>query len=459
MPPDNPFLCSFVLRQHTPIIHFQHYLDGATLRATEVKPLLDKFLIEELGAEVCKKWIIPHSASQKDFKALAYKLRFEVVGESVSEDIEKPYKDKLGNDKTHPYPNFFGNMGKDYKDENLLKKFEYNPQVKGSIKSMHTDLIEKLADLDLLTKFFASYNFGTRKDKGFGSFMIDGITSMNYDKPIKEVDKSYHYCFNLTGLSNANSLDRYDTLFRHIDLFYRVLRAGLNLKYTNKGTKLYIKSALFSYVKSLSTPMQWEKRIIKQTFFLKDGVKRNGDPSYSGLESQQKNREKRKTLESAAQIKQHQEEFETLYYDKAPYNLVRDLLGFSPDESWLYYDNAKIIKTEAELKAGVWKDKKSGIERYASPIEFKPVYAADNKSCTVYIRLKDVNAGMLGKDFLIKTNGQDLPISTPAQLNLHNFFTYLKSSEFTARLAADLAKYPCDEATIIDKVFTSLKKL
>ena len=36
------------LKQHTPIIHFQHYQEGATLRASELKPKLDKFLIEKL---------------------------------------------------------------------------------------------------------------------------------------------------------------------------------------------------------------------------------------------------------------------------------------------------------------------------------------------------------------------------------------------------------------------------
>src|SRR6185503_1492446 len=39
----------FNLKQHTPIIHFQHDQDGATLRATEVKPKLDRFIIEKNG--------------------------------------------------------------------------------------------------------------------------------------------------------------------------------------------------------------------------------------------------------------------------------------------------------------------------------------------------------------------------------------------------------------------------
>lgn len=41
----------FTLKQHTPLIHFQHDQAGATLRATEVKPKLDQFIIEKLLME------------------------------------------------------------------------------------------------------------------------------------------------------------------------------------------------------------------------------------------------------------------------------------------------------------------------------------------------------------------------------------------------------------------------
>jgi len=40
-------LC-FKLKQHTPIIHFQADQKGATLRASELKPKLDRFLIDKL---------------------------------------------------------------------------------------------------------------------------------------------------------------------------------------------------------------------------------------------------------------------------------------------------------------------------------------------------------------------------------------------------------------------------
>ena len=35
------------LKQHTPLIHFQHSQEGATLRASEVKPKLDKYIIKK----------------------------------------------------------------------------------------------------------------------------------------------------------------------------------------------------------------------------------------------------------------------------------------------------------------------------------------------------------------------------------------------------------------------------
>ena len=39
------------LKQHTPLIHFQHDQEGATLRASEVKPKLDKFILTKLGGD------------------------------------------------------------------------------------------------------------------------------------------------------------------------------------------------------------------------------------------------------------------------------------------------------------------------------------------------------------------------------------------------------------------------
>ena len=54
------------LKQHTPLIHFQHDQEGATLRASEVKPKLDKFVLNNLTQNeylqgVKEGWIVKNA--------------------------------------------------------------------------------------------------------------------------------------------------------------------------------------------------------------------------------------------------------------------------------------------------------------------------------------------------------------------------------------------------------------
>ena len=54
------------LIQQSPMIHFQHDEEGAALRATDVKPRLDRFLIEEYKKEVRKQLEESNRASAED---------------------------------------------------------------------------------------------------------------------------------------------------------------------------------------------------------------------------------------------------------------------------------------------------------------------------------------------------------------------------------------------------------
>ena len=76
------------LKQVTPMIHFQHDSCGATLRASEVKPKLDRYIKRKYLAEhpnmtdeekkAYKKWFIGET------DALDYKMSIRAVG-----DLEK----------------------------------------------------------------------------------------------------------------------------------------------------------------------------------------------------------------------------------------------------------------------------------------------------------------------------------------------------------------------------------
>ncbi len=442
----NPFELTFSLRQHTPIIHFQHHQDGATLRATEVKPKLDRFLIERMGGidKVPKDWFI---GDGKNGHALDYKIKFTLLrSDEWTDYIEQPkYENErtrtnflqnerdLNKTKTGTYPAYFANMGKNYNEPETLKNFEYNKLIQCTIHSYHTDLIDKLSEKVKevenvpLRAFFAQHNFGSRSGKGFGSFLINNVPF-----PLT----GYTHVFEILELPNeTNHRSRFEYIFKHIDLFYRVLRAGINLK---NSPDLYAKSALFLYFQSKN--IQWEKKEIKKTFFLNDKLKRDGSLDYKGLTTQKSDRH----------------ESEALHYSNPSFHLVRDLLGFSPDESWHSY-KATISKKEAIQDAhGNWIEKnKDAIERWASPIFFKPVIKTSsivNDSCKVYIRLNNNNL-FTNKHFLINKR---LPISTPTTFSLDDYFNFLVTQfNINNHLEGDLDS---KEAEIIKQVFRSLTK-
>ncbi|MEZ4966906.1 MAG: hypothetical protein R2791_16805 [Saprospiraceae bacterium] len=63
----NDFKLEFTLKQHTPLIHFQHDQAGATLRATEVKARLDAFVTETWKLVSPKTWEKHKLTIQKGF--------------------------------------------------------------------------------------------------------------------------------------------------------------------------------------------------------------------------------------------------------------------------------------------------------------------------------------------------------------------------------------------------------
>ena len=81
----NDWQKEYKLVQHTPLIHFQHSEPHACLRATEVKPKLDRFLIEQLekddrfGDGRWKKWFVG-DGSQQSFD---YMMRITPNSEQV----------------------------------------------------------------------------------------------------------------------------------------------------------------------------------------------------------------------------------------------------------------------------------------------------------------------------------------------------------------------------------------
>ena len=148
------------LQQQTPLIHFQHDEPGACLRASEVKPKLDRFLLEQLGQgdrdegqRIAKSrgWLIG------DHPALDYKMRFE----AVKPEEREPQEPK-------PRGLFFGNVGKSEAESYMAVL--YGSGIDMTIICFHDDLKQTIESH--LHAFFLIHNFGTRQSKGFGSFVV-----------------------------------------------------------------------------------------------------------------------------------------------------------------------------------------------------------------------------------------------------------------------------------------------
>jgi len=213
------FKVTFTLKQHTPIIHFQSTQNGATLRATELKPKFDKFLLKYVED-------LPYKKSANGHKSLEYKVRIEP---NISQATTINSRESL----------FFGNMG-----EGEEKKY------KNSIKTFKIEFFTYLPELkEVINKnfeaFLANTNFGTRQSKGYGSFYIDKHKFNKKLIPYKV------YSFSSTNWE------------RDIKLLYSFLRQGINLP--RPKNPFYTKPAIFAYAKSKG--WQWDKKSIKESYF------------------------------------------------------------------------------------------------------------------------------------------------------------------------------------------------
>jgi hypothetical protein len=216
------FKLEFTLKQHTPIIHFQSEQSGATLRATELKPKLDRFLIEmfEKNQTDYKDFLI----SGKE-KALDYKVTIEAKGK-----IEKTLPNSFL---------FFSNNV--IKEESLKTKMLKAHSIKIEFFSFKTELIEQIdACID---DFLLTTNFGARSSKGYGGF------SRKNDNLEKRLKKYYPIVFKLSSTTKDWEND--------IDTIHKKLKAGINFR-------SYHKSLLFQYM--CTKNIRWEKRKIKQEF-------------------------------------------------------------------------------------------------------------------------------------------------------------------------------------------------
>lgn len=386
------------LKQHTPLLHFQHNQEGVVLRTTEVKPKLDRFIFEHLPEKEktakTEGWLI-----HGEENALNYKIK---IKQTQTFDKELLERDK--------FPTFFANMG------NAIDKklpIFYN-SLEITFFSLYDDLLDVIKDC--ISEFFFVTNFGTRQSKGFGSFYPEE-NSEGY-KPIQSIKSKK--CIIVSSFTvdipeGSSNVQKFNNLFTGIDYFTRMIRGGINIckplcfrndekrtpnkegigvklcnlrncKYTKDknclfkqtGSVFYLKSLLYKYLESKHT--QWDKKTIKDVLY--NMRYDNSDVS----------REK-------------------------GWYLYRDLLGLASESQ---YGNIhdKVLKSNND------------VERFSSPVFIKPIIINENQF-KVYVgyRILKNEENILNKQFNINLNikgtQKNFNISTPEVFNLEEYFNYI----------------------------------
>ncbi|MEI7587745.1 hypothetical protein, partial [Runella sp.] len=355
----NPFEIRCLLRQQTPMIHFQHEHPDATLRATELKAKLDKFIFKKLEKQYKEKadrdafwaahphWKVGNGKSEHD--ALDYKLRV-TPALSWTQPIEIPKVrdnqidlDRNGKPKLDNYPGFFGNLGDEHEQE-TEKKFRFATEpIPVTIFCLHDDLRDYIKTH--LPEFFYSHTFGTRQSKGFGAFKLvslDGLEKLpvhmsifRFQVTVNDQDLGRfidQYGIRFPGKKidreTAKEWLQQKQLFEHIELFHKSIRSGYN--HQNPG--YYQKSILFKYFRDPAQNIQWDKKSIKLSLF-----KRELD----------------------AQVSDYPKSDVLLFSDHTPDRLstngrrflVRDLLGLASDSDWgKEFGNQKVEKTNEVIQ-------------------------------------------------------------------------------------------------------------
>lgn len=401
------------LKQHTPLIHFQHDQDGATLRASEVKPKLDRFILSKLGdgnyeagVQIAKKngWLVGNG----DHPSLNYKMRIVSSGEKEEYLLASSLNDSDVSTLNSKGIKSLGNtsyFAQEKQNTKIIKgQLKWNDiDKKGLIEKgdismsiLFTDIKMSKFISEIIQSFFICTNFGTRQSKGFGCF-IPTLIELN-DKPVQLINNETFLKQNFVFVYKKKIINSsISNILSTINNDYKLLKSGL--------TRPYAKSKLMLYASSLDSDTGWDKKYIK--VYTNDSFESENGDNYL-LKCKPEN------------------EYDS-YSEKERYLYYRALLGLAEQFEFLL-ENPPLGNRKNKMIVKVENDE---IKRYQSPILFKVI------GNTIYLVGNEIAKGMLGKPFFFlvnfqKDNGyEDVPVNesgepiyTPSSFSLRNFISF-----------------------------------
>ncbi len=445
--------------QDTPMWHFQGAFDDCCLRATEVKPKLDRFLLAKLdkgelsvnGCALTSRDDVPSTWwANEDKTAFNYKMRISAESRSIIESQVPDLDRRTGQQKTdrngkpvfrNLYPIYFARVGADETGDMELVR----------MSGIRVELIvsdDRLAECiaPIIPAFFASHSFGARQDKGFGCFRVSGAGSTG-----QLSGASYYF---IVPACN-NSEDKYQSLFQHINYFHKVIRSGVN----ERGC--YVKSMMYHYAKDKGD--DWDKPVIRTAFNFRNVLYRFicGDVHIDELYDM----DRRKVTNRDGSIKPVRnslsDEYERNRELMGKKNLYRDALGLSTSQDWISYGN--------KVKTSLHGNENEEV-RFKSPVDYRPVPTTDG-GFIVYIIIHELPNELKRATFDISCDKsrerlEEMKISDA--ISISDYFEFIYDN--TWRVELDEVEEPdCidiqpgkenrEPYTLITQVFRTLNKV
>lgn len=190
-------------------------------------------------------WLV--GKGKNEHVALDYKIMIDAKNSTV-EEIPK---------RANKAPMYFGNMGDEYEDKPMCLVLCEKIQL--VVLCLNHAL--KLTIRDEFPFFIARTNFGTRQNKGYGSFFF-------HEEDENEFLNIDHYLKGNPYLKIRQEGWK-DTLFV-INYYYQRLKSGVNYYYNDKNTGrsfTHYHSSFFRDFMYSKHSVQWEKPWLKQKFF------------------------------------------------------------------------------------------------------------------------------------------------------------------------------------------------
>lgn len=446
------------LKQHTPLLHFSPLEPGATLRASEVKPKLDRYLIKKLGGgdyDSVKQQVRTNNpdwfVKKEGVYALNYQLKIIAENKDKTTINIRKGKDKYKkNEKTGEEEKYFnlkhfplvlGNMGGKL-DKEKLANFSFYEYIRlvfiipAEVKEQYEfkddnhkeEYLKNLSGLykvieENIAEFFSLTNFGQRSGKGFGSFSVvndNGVVTVPARVPY------FKYSFN--GIIDYDSMK---TLFTAIDYYWKFLKSGVN--YTKREIEngkivrlpesdedreaLYNKAFLYEYLNDDRNDLggiTWEKRKVKTDLY---------------LESEQASNDDWKVQENPNRS----------FFARAHLGAPGDTMQYRVATGVIITDKDGEIKEDFKNeKLSITNNYSQELSRIPSPIVFKPVIDGLNIKVYMLINMEVVKAIQFLPDDTTFTFTKE----STGERSIVNLFVEVKDgNKFIFNYAALLAAY------------------